>query len=162
MTQRNRRPDWRLIKTLRSYTIDEVACVLRVHRNSVRYWIKQCGLPVLAERRPHLIHGADLVAFLKGRRAARRQKCGPGQFFCMKCRQPRAPMGGMVDYEPITYLRGSFIGKCPACETLMRRFVSRAQLDRIGRELSIQNAHLQESLRDTFPPSVYCLMNAKD
>jgi len=32
MIRRNRRPDWRRIKTLRSYTIDEAANVLHVHR----------------------------------------------------------------------------------------------------------------------------------
>jgi hypothetical protein len=62
MIRRNRRPDWRRIKTLRSYTIDEAARLLRIHRNSVRYWIKG-GLPVLADRRPHLILGATSRRF---------------------------------------------------------------------------------------------------
>jgi hypothetical protein len=84
MTRRNRRPDWRRIKTLRSYTIDEAATALRVHRNAVRYWIKRCALPVFTDHRPHLIQGGDLVSFLKGRREAKRQSCGPGQFFCLK------------------------------------------------------------------------------
>jgi hypothetical protein len=86
MTRRNRRPDWRRIKALRSYTIDEAATALRVHRNAVRYWIKRCALPVFTDQRPHLIQGGDLVSFLKGRREAKRRSCGPGQFFCLKCR----------------------------------------------------------------------------
>jgi excisionase family DNA binding protein len=97
MIRRNRRPDWRRIKTLRSYTIDEAASALQVHRNAVRYWIKKCALPVMTDRRPHLIHGAELVAFLKHQREARRRKCEPGQFFCLKCRQPQTPAAGMVD-----------------------------------------------------------------
>jgi hypothetical protein len=80
MTRRNRRPDWRRIKTLRSYTIEEAATALRVHPNAVRYWIKKCALPVFTDQRPHLIQGGDLVSFLKGRREAKRQSCGPGQF----------------------------------------------------------------------------------
>ena len=35
MTRRNRRPDRRRVKALRSYTIDEVARTLEVHRNTV-------------------------------------------------------------------------------------------------------------------------------
>jgi hypothetical protein len=35
-TRRNRRPDRRRVKLLRSYTIDEVARTLGVHRNTVR------------------------------------------------------------------------------------------------------------------------------
>ena len=113
MIRRNRRPDWRRIKTLRSYTIDEAARALHVHRNAVRHWIRHCGLPAITDRRPHLIHGADLVAFLKARRAANRRRCAPGEFFCLKCRQPRRSAGGMVDYQAITPTRGVLVGLCP-------------------------------------------------
>jgi hypothetical protein len=108
MKRRNHRPDWRRIKSLRSYTIEETARLLQVHRNAVRYWIKG-GLPVLADQRPHLIHGGDLAVFLRERRQAKKQTCGPGRFFCMTCRHPRPPADGMVDYKPITSARG--IGK---------------------------------------------------
>jgi hypothetical protein len=137
MIRRNRRPDWRRIKTLRSYTIDEAASALQVHRNAVRYWIKKCALPVMTDRRPHLIHGAKLVAFLKHRREARRRKCEPGQFFCLKCRQPQTPAAGMVDYQPVSTARGVLVGMCPLCETLMRRFVSRARLPTVAAEFDL-------------------------
>jgi Helix-turn-helix domain len=156
MTRRNRRPDWRRIKTLRSYTIDEAATVLRVHRNAVRYWIKRCALPVFTDQRPHLIQGGDLVSFLKGRREAKRQSCGSGQFFCLKCRQPRIPAQGMVDYRPITASRGSLVGMCPICETLMHRFVSQPRLAAVLREFNVQIALRQESLKDTAKPRVDC------
>jgi excisionase family DNA binding protein len=97
MTHRNRLPNWRLLKSMRSYTISEAATALRVHRNTVRHWIKKAGLPVLADQRPHLIQGGELVSFLKERRKAGRQKCGPGQFFCLKCRRPQTPAGDMID-----------------------------------------------------------------
>jgi excisionase family DNA binding protein len=156
MKRRNRRPDWRRIKTLRSYTIDEAATALQVHRNAIRHWIKNGGLPASTERRPHLIHGGDLVAFLKQRRAATRRKCGPGQFFCLKCREPQSPAGGMVDYHPITASRGTLVGMCLTCGTLMRRFVSRAQLAAAARHFDVQVAHPQESLMDTAMPAQNC------
>jgi hypothetical protein len=137
MKRRNRRPDC-------SYTIEEAASLLQVHRNTVRYWIK-CGLPVFTDQRPHLIQGGDLVVFLKGRREANRQKCGPGQFFCLKCRRPQAPADGMVDYEPSTAARGTLVGICPACETLMYRFVSQARLAAIARHFNVQTT-----------PSIWC------
>jgi hypothetical protein len=162
MKQRNRRPDWRRIKTLRSYTIDEAASVLRVHRNAVRYWIRKSGLPVFNEQRPHLIQGGDLVSFLKARREARRRSCGPGQFFCLKCREPRTSAEGMIDYQPITSSRGVFVGMCPVCETMMYRFVSRARLPTIASQFNVQIRGLQKSLGDTGQPTLNCDFEDKD
>ena len=68
MKRRNRRPDRRRIKTLRSYTIEETARTLDVHRNTVRHWIKD-GLPVIDRRRPALILGSHLAEFLEIGRA---------------------------------------------------------------------------------------------
>jgi hypothetical protein len=64
-TRRNRRPDRRRVKLLRSYTIDEAARTLEVHRNTVRHWIK-AGLRVIDDKRPILILGSDLADFLLG------------------------------------------------------------------------------------------------
>ena len=59
-----RHPNHRLAKIHRNYTVDEVANLFAVHRNTVRQWIKS-GLPTTDSRRPLLILGRDLVAFLK-------------------------------------------------------------------------------------------------
>ena len=94
---RNRRADWRRVKSLLSYTVDEAARTLEVHRGTIRHWIKKQGLPVLAERRPHLILGRDLVVFLKALRQSRKQKCGRGEIYCLKCRVPRKPVEGLLN-----------------------------------------------------------------
>ena len=64
-----RRPDWRRIKSHRSYTVNECAEGLGVHKNTLRAWIKD-GLPVLSAGRPLLILGANLKAFLEERYAS--------------------------------------------------------------------------------------------
>lgn len=162
MIRCNRRPDWRRVKTLRSYTIDEAAVLLDVSRSTIRYWTNKCGLPVSTDKRPHLIQGGDLVTFLKGRREAKRQKCGSGQFFCLKCRKPQSPAGGMVDYHPLTAARGTLVGICPTCGTLMQRFVSRARLADMTRHFDLQVAHPQESLMDTAMPALNCHLRTED
>ena len=53
--KRNRRADWRRIKGKTSYTFDEAARALNIHRNTVRHWVKTGGLPALTGSRPHLI-----------------------------------------------------------------------------------------------------------
>jgi hypothetical protein len=116
----------------------------------------------MADRRPHLIHGGDLVDFLKGRRAAKRQKCGPAQFFCVKCRQPRDPAEGMVEYQPSSASRGVLVAICPVCEMLMRRFVSGARPTTTAPESDLKVAPAQQSLVDTPIPAVDCHLRAEN
>jgi hypothetical protein len=62
-TERQRR------KALSTYTIEEVARSLEVHRNTVGHWIK-AGLPVIEAKRPILILGSGLTEYLLRRREA--------------------------------------------------------------------------------------------
>ena len=75
---RRRHPNPRLAKIHRNYTVEEVASLFGVHRNTVRDWVKR-GLPTSDGRRPMLILGRDLVAFLSARRAKNKRTCHPGE-----------------------------------------------------------------------------------
>jgi Helix-turn-helix domain len=155
MTRRNRRPDRRRVKALRSYTIDEVARTLEVHRNTVRHWIK-AGLPVIDDKRPILILGADLAEFLLRRRDARRQPCQAGQMFCLKCRKPREPAGRMADFVASSATSGALIGICPACNRLMYRRVSAARLSEVAGALDVHLTRAQPRIEVTASPNVNC------
>lgn len=152
----NRRADWRRIRTHLSYTYEEAARALSVHRMTVRHWVKHCGLPVLAVRRPHLILGADLIAFLKARRTAQRRKCGPGEMYCLKCRSPRKPAAGLLEYRVYSPSRGAIVGICTDCETLMYRFVSAHRAASLAAEFNMQLEHHHESLSGSANPSLNC------
>jgi hypothetical protein len=82
---RKRHPNPRLAKIHRNYTVEEVAALFDVHKNSVRNWVKG-GLPTSDDRRPMLILGRDLVAFLQARRVKNKRPCQPGEIYCMRCR----------------------------------------------------------------------------
>ena len=62
-----RRLNPRRVKIHRSYTVDEAAMLFRVHKNTVRTWLKS-GLHPIDGRRPILILGRQLVRFLHARR----------------------------------------------------------------------------------------------
>ena len=62
-----RRHDCRRVKIHRTYTIAEVAALVGVHKHTVSRWIAE-GPPTTDHKRPFLIHGADLRAFLKNAR----------------------------------------------------------------------------------------------
>ena len=64
-----RHPNPRLAKIHRTYTVEEIAGLYGIHRNTVRDWIKR-GLPTCDTRRPQLVLGRDLVAFIQARRSS--------------------------------------------------------------------------------------------
>lgn len=157
---RNRRPDWRRIKSKLSYTIEEAARALGLHRNTVRHWVKKGGLPALTETRPHLILGSDLVAFLQARRAARKRRCRAGELYCLRCRAPRQPVPGLVEYRALTSTRGRIVGICSTCEAIVHRFVSARQEMAVAAEFNIQVEVRHDSLADTARPRLNCHFGA--
>ena len=153
---RNRRADWRRVKGKLSYTIDEAARALGTHRNTVRHWVKKAGLPAMTETRPHLILGGNLVAFLQAKRASRKQKCGPGELYCLRCRASRRPVPGLVEYRPLTRTRGRLVGICSTCEAILHRFVSTRRLTAVAAEFNLQIGDHHESLADSALPALNC------
>ena len=65
-----RRHDSRLVKIHYSYTTEEAASLLSVHKNTLSHWRRQ-GLRPIDDRRPVLFHGGVLRAFLERRRKDR-------------------------------------------------------------------------------------------
>ena len=123
----SRRHNPRAVKLNRSYTVDEAARALRVSEATIRRWISKDGLPVIDDKRPFLILGGDLIDFLKARTRPR-SPCGPGEFYCVRCRAPRRAAEGMADFMPLTPSRGNLIAICESCDTLMHRQIFRHQL----------------------------------
>ncbi len=122
-----RNPNYRLVKIHRNYTVEEVALLFCKHKNTVRAWLKE-GLQQIDAGRPTLIHGRELAGFLRQRRLRGKRPCPPGQLFCFKCRSPRPPDGGLVDYLPMTDIAGNIRAICPKCGTFMHRRVALAYL----------------------------------
>lgn len=131
-----RLPNFQLIKSHRSYSVEEIARCLGVHRGTVRGWIKR-GLPTTDRRRPILVLGAHLREHLEGRRARGKRPCQPGEIYCVRCRVPRRPAGGFADYEPSTPSLGSLIGICPDCDAFIYRRVNRAKLAEVKGDLEV-------------------------
>ena len=150
-----RHPNPRLVKIHRSYTVEEVARLLRKHKNTVRAWIKQ-GLRPIDVRRPTLIHGLELVSFLQNRRMSGKQPCPPGYMYCLKCRSPKQPAAGMADYLPISDTSGNLRAFCSDCGKFMHRRASLAKLNVVGAGLDIAFPQAVSRIRDSAIPSLNC------
>ncbi len=71
-----------------------------------------------------MILGIELNAFHAKRKVQNKHPCKPNEIYCMKCKIPKEPAIGMVEYKPVNEKTGNIIGICPACETLMYRRIS--------------------------------------
>jgi len=150
---RKRRPNHRLVKIHRNYTVEEVARLFGTHKNTVRAWVK-AGLPICDGKRPTLILGRDLTAYLKARREKNKRPCQPGEIYCVRCRAPQRPAGDMAEYEPVTERFGSLKGICPNCEGMIYRRASRAKLPEIRGKLDITLVEAQRQVSETNEPIV--------
>ncbi len=147
------RPNPRLAKIHRSYSVEEIAKLYGVHRNTVRAWIGR-GLPTVDDRRPVLVLGGHLRAFLQARRKAAKRPCGPGEIYCLRCREPRRPAGNAVRYHPITSTLGNLVGLCGTCGAGLNRRVSIAKLGLISRDLTVTRPLAQEHIGESLQPSL--------
>jgi excisionase family DNA binding protein len=121
MRRTRRKPSRRHLKTHRSYTVEEAARCLLVAKGTVRRWIKT-GLPALADRKPILILGHDLIEFLS--RSKAKIRCQPHECYCVKCRAPRAPAADLAEYVPILPSSGNLRAICPVCHKLMHKRIA--------------------------------------
>jgi hypothetical protein len=137
-----------LVKIHRNYTVEDVAALFGIHKNTVRGWMK-AGLPICDERRPTLILGSELRVYLQGKRIARKRRCKPFELYCMRCRAPQRPAGNMVDYCPSNDRIGRLVGICPQCETLMNRYASMEKLASIRQHLDVCVPTAQKHLTDS-------------
>jgi hypothetical protein len=148
-----RRYDSRRVKIHRSYSVAEIEKLLDVHKNTVLRWTR-LGLNPIERKRPLLIHGSDLRAFLNAHKP-RKQPCRAGELYCVKCRAPKRPACDMVDYVPRSPTVGAIQGLCPTCESIIYRVVKRANLDTVCAGLNISHRDAQERLSDTPDPSLH-------
>lgn len=150
---RGRRPNPKLAKTHRNYSVDDAATLCGVHRNTVRQWIKN-GLPCIDDQRPMLILGQHLADHIRAQRKKHKRPCAPGQIYCMRCREPRLPAGLRASYLPRTPTNGDLAGHCGVCATRMFRRVSLANLARSCGPVQVATADAQGHIAETTDPTV--------
>jgi len=129
-------PNPNLVKIHRNYTVEDVANLFSVHKNTVRSWGKD-GLATINDKKPLLILGSDLKDYLQAKRKSKKRKCLPFEIYCVRCRLPQLPAGNMADYEPTNGSMGRLIGLCPCCSGIINKYFNIAQLEQIQGKLDI-------------------------
>jgi hypothetical protein len=144
-----------MVKMHRSYSAGELAARLGVHKNTVRFWQRE-GLAPIDEGRPVLFHGAAVRDFLKRRNAGRKRPCPPGTLYCFRCREPRQPALGMVDFVETQPGTGNLRALCGTCETIMHRRARREKLRTVLPGIAVQIVQDPRHLSGSRAPSLNC------
>ena len=150
---KQRHPNHRLVKINRSYTVEEIAKLFGNHKNTVRHWVKE-GLATIDDKRPMLILGHVLMAFLQARRVKNKRSCKPGELYCVRCRAPRSPALDMADSVPLTEKFGNLTAICPDCEAIMNRRVSLSNIGQVQGRIEISLPEAMERLSKSDHPTV--------
>jgi hypothetical protein len=151
----NKKPNPRLAKIHRNYTVEEIADLYGVHKNTVRSWIK-AGLPVIDDSRPQLLLGIHLRKFLEQKRTKNKKKCHLDEFYCLSCRDTRKPAARMADFGLVTNKVGNLTALCPDCTSIMNKRISLAKIQEIGSKIDIRFPQGLEHIGDTDKPSLNC------
>lgn len=123
-----KKPNSRVIRSARTYTIPELADVLGVSIGTVRGWVR-AGLPALVAQRPSLVIGSELREFLEARRANAKVTLEADQLYCLTCKGPRRPFGLMVDLFGQSPNTARLQGLCELCGGTCNRMISCQQID---------------------------------
>lgn len=150
-----RRPNPNLVKRHRSFSVEDLAALLGVHKNTIRLWRAE-GLSPVGECRPALYHGEAVRDFLTKRNAGRKRPCPPGKLYCFGCREPRAPALGMVDFVMAKPFTGNLRAIFDVCGTLMHRRARRSSLPAVMPGVAIQYTEAPPRLRESPAPSLNC------
>jgi hypothetical protein len=139
------------IKMHRSYSIEEAARTLGVHKNTVANWLKN-GLDQIDDQRPILMQGRVLRAFLHERRKSQKSRCAVGELYCLKCRAPRLPLDRKAVYASLTSSGGNLQGRCPDCQSIICRRISLARIDEFRAVLIITDRQAKPRINDRSVP----------
>ena len=156
-----RHPNPRLAKIHRSYSVEEMARLFRVHKNTVRTWLRQ-GLKVIDDQRPTVVRGEEIRRFLSERRARAKQSCGPGRIYCLPCRAPKEPGLKMAECVKTAETTGTLQGICPDCGRLIYRRVNPQKIDAVRGDLDVTVTWAGSRIEDTTKSNVNCDFTGDD
>jgi hypothetical protein len=139
-----------------SYTVEEVARLFGLHRNTVDHWRHEKGLATIDDVRPLLIQGQVLRAFLEARRTASKRPCPAGTLYCFKCRCARAPALEMADYVCHTSTTGNLRALCETCGTAMHRSTRLASLAAVLPGIAVRIMEAPPHIVERPTPSPNC------
>ena len=151
----SRHPNPRLAKIHRSYSVEEIARLFCVHKNTVRAWLRQ-GLKTIDNQRPTVARGEAIRLFLEQRRAQTKCPCGPGRIYCLPCRAPKVPALKIAECVTTGNTTGTLQGICPDCGRMIYRRVNPQKIASVRGDLDVTFTQAESRIEETTTTIVNC------
>ena len=151
----SRHPNPRVAKIHRSYSVEEIARLFRVHKNTVRAWFRQ-GLKSIDGQRPTMARGNALREFLSERRTRAKRPTGSGRIYCLPCRAPKVPALNMAEFVITGDTAGTLQGICPDCDRMIYRRANPQKIGTVLGDLEVTFTKAGSRIEDTTEPNVNC------
>ena len=147
MAKKNRRYNPNLIKVKHSYSLAEIAELYKIHPRTAQSW-RRTGLKAIDESMwPYLFIGAEIRRFLKEMAQNRKRPLKEGEFYCVKCREPRRSLNNELTIEVTNkklgkvYKQAFITGICEVCKQPLRLFSSDRKTEELERTGLIIKEH---------------------
>lgn len=125
------------IKANKVYRVAELAEVACVCDATVRNWLEH-GMQRVDHNRPTMILGFQALSYLKARKSKAKRPLALGEFYCLRCKVPRMPLGAMADYQPTSQTAGRLEALCDVCGCFCNRSVRASDLPEISKVLDLK------------------------
>jgi hypothetical protein len=151
----SRHPNPRLAKIHRSYSVEEMARLFDVHKNTIRTWFTH-GMKAIDGQRPIVARGEEIRRFLTERRVRAKRPSGPGHIYCLPCRAPKVPALKMAECVKTGDTTGTLQGICPDCCRMIYRRVNPQKIDAVRGDLDITVTQAAPRIEETTKLNVNC------
>jgi hypothetical protein len=148
----NRRHNVRLINKHNSYSVAEIALLLKITPHTIGRWIALGKLETIDEKRPYLVHGHELAKCCTLLNSRFDVTCAQGEFLCLKCRSGRRPRNNIAVLVSLPNNRQKLVSNCHECDTEMHSAVSTKNLDVLRKIISVREPG-GKSICDSAHPS---------
>jgi hypothetical protein len=130
----SRHPNPRLAKIHRSYSVEAVSRLFKIHNNTASKSLRQ-GLEPIDDQRPTLIRGQELA----------RSACGSGRNYCL--RAPKVSAGKMAEYIEAGDTTVTLQGICSDCNRMIYRRINGLKLAAVRGNLEVTVIQARPRLR---------------
>lgn len=131
--------NYTLIESKRSYSSIKIQELLGINPQTIRGWIKEKRLECV-NKKPILIYGAILKAFIKARNEKYKNTLGFKEMKCFKCRNISIPRDNQISIYHNKNGSIRVVGNCSNCDNELSKLYKKNSINELKESFFIKSA----------------------